>query len=161
MPNEILIRFVRGSAWDSKIIEYRTRAWCSHVEAIYPTEILADTTFGAMLKGGVKPRSIHDKIYKHVSRYEIWHIPCTSEQYELYWEFMHEQDGKPYDWRAIVSFALGERDWKEADSWFCSELVTAAGVAAVLWNWPAQAKLDRIDPSDAYLLYTTLPGAHL
>lgn len=159
--NEILIRFVRGTAWDSKLIEYRTRSWCSHVEAVFPPAIATDATFGAMLKGGVKQRAYTDKVYKHVGRYEVWHIPCTTEQHDLFWEFLHEQNGKPYDWRAIISFGLGERDWQEKDAWFCSELQTGAGVRANLWNWPTAAKLDRIDPSDAYLLFTTIPGAHL
>lgn len=156
---EILIRFIRGTAWDSKIIEYRTRAWCSHVEAL-PTDF-DRLTFGAMLKGGVGFRHFDDACYKGVKRWEIWRIPCTQEQRFAFHYFLYKQERKPYDWRAIVSFAFGERDWQENDSWFCSELMVAAGKAAGLWNFTEQVHIDRIDPGAAYLLFTTLAGAHL
>ncbi len=158
---EIQIRFIRGTALDSKLIEYRTRAWCSHVEAVDTHVDKCIHTYGAMLKGGVKHRLDSDHTYKGISRWEIWNIPCTEVQYILFWSFLLAQNGKPYDWRAIVSFSLGERDWEKKDSWFCSELMVAAGLAAGLWVLPDKAHIDRIDPGVAYLLYTILPGAHL
>ncbi len=39
--------------------------------------------------------------------------------------FAHAQVGKPYDYTAIAGF-LARRDWREDDSWFCSELQAAA-----------------------------------
>jgi hypothetical protein len=39
--------------------------------------------------------------------------------------FLREQEGLPYDKPAIFGFAC-DRDWREPDSWFCSELVAAA-----------------------------------
>jgi hypothetical protein len=159
--SELLVRFIRGTLWDSRLIEFKTRSWTSHVEAVYPVAINGRLTFGAMLRGGVKIRNFNDREYRKVQRWEIWHIPCTDEQHALFWQFLYSQEGKPYDWRAIVSFSFGERDWQAPDSWFCSELMAAAGMAAKLWNWPAEAKVDRIDPGDAYLLFATIPGAHL
>lgn len=156
LMGEILIRFVRGSSWDSMLIEYRTRAWCSHVEALFPER---GKTFGAMLRGGVQVRSLESIIYKYVAKEEVWKIPCADEQQKAFWDFLNKQAGKPYDWRAIISFGFGERDWTEEDSWFCSELQVAAAVAAKLWVFSKQAHIDRIDPGMAYLLFTTLPGA--
>lgn len=36
-----------------------------------------------------------------------------------------EQLGKPYDWTAVIGIGL-HRDWRETDSWFCSELLAWA-----------------------------------
>lgn len=36
-------------------------------------------------------------------------------------QWLYAQIGKPYDWTAIVGFAL-MRDWSEEDWWFCSEI---------------------------------------
>ena len=157
--SEILIRFIRGTAWDSRLIEYRTRFWCSHTEAV--TSESSNLTCGAMLRGGVKYRDFTDKAYKHVSRWEIWHIPCTDTQNGIFWAFLHSQIGKPYDWKAIFAFGLGEHDWNNMNSWFCSEFMIAAGVSAGLWTYTADVHADRLAPSDAYLLFTTIPGAHL
>lgn len=154
--DEILVRFIRGRSWDSKLIEWQTRAWCSHCEAMMPDW---KQTLGAMLKGGVKYRAFDDPEYKGVKRWENWHIPCTTEQKNAFHDFMASQQGKPYDWRAIVSFIFGEHDWRNALAWFCSDLIIAAGEKAGLFTLPAQIPSDRLDPRDAYLIFTMLPGA--
>src|ERR1019366_8605496 len=76
MNSEIQIRFIEGTAIDSRIIRWQTRAWCSHVEAILPGE----KTLGALFNGGVAIRNFSDKCYRDVKRWEDWHIPC--EQYQ-------------------------------------------------------------------------------
>jgi len=156
MQDEILARFIRGTAWDSKLIEWQTRAWCSHCEAMMPDW---KQTLGAMLKGGVKYRSFDDPEYKGVKRWENWHVPCTIAQKDTFYGFMESQIGKPYDWRGIVSFALGERDWRDASAWFCSEILVRAVEVAGLTKVPEQIPTDRLSPRDAYLIVTMLPGA--
>lgn len=156
VKTSIQLRFIRGTSWDSRLIEFRMRSWCSHVEAIIPNE---PYSFGAMLSGGVRRRSFFDRTYKHVSKCEVWEIPCGPTERFAFWNFLQHQSGKPYDWRAIVSFGFGERDWTEPDSWFCSELMVAAAIAAGLWRFSGQAHIDRIDPGVAYLLFTSLIGA--
>ena len=44
-------------------------------------------------------------------------------------DFAVEQLGKPYDWGAVLAIGARitlNRDWRETDRWFCSELVAAA-----------------------------------
>ena len=103
-------------------IEWRTRSRWSHAEAITKDYT---TTFGAMLKNGVQYRLIGDPLYRDVSETETWRIPCTDSQKDAFWNFMNAQNNKPYDWRAILAFQIGDRDWTEPDSWFCSELQMA------------------------------------
>jgi hypothetical protein len=157
MSAEIQVRFVRGTLWDAKLIEWQTRAWCSHCEAILPNE----RTLGAMLQGGVKIRPFTDRNYRDVVRWEDWHIPCESYQCVNFYAFLCDQEGKPYDWRAIVSFAMGGRDWRNPNAWFCSELMVAALQQAGLYTPPAQIPGDRLTPRDAYLIVNTLEGAYL
>lgn len=156
MP-EIAIRFIRGAGWDSRIIEHRQRSWCSHTEAC---TLFSATTFGAMLRGGVRERWTSDSVYRGVTRKETWRIPVSDEARDAFWKFLREQIRKPYDWRAIVSFGLGERDWRTPDSWFCSELMIAALEAASVVHFAGESHVDRIDPGTAYLLVTSLPLAY-
>lgn len=150
---EIALRFVQGTAWDSRIIEWQTRAWCSHVESFaYRNEL---STIGALFKDGVRLRGVHDACYKGISREETVRLRCKDWQYEKFHEFLRAQLGKPYDWRAILSFAFGNRDWQEPDSWFCSELQAAALVYAGLLHITLPA--DRLTPRDLYLLVMNLP----
>lgn len=149
-------RFVRGGGWDSKLIEWDTRAWCSHVELI---DNSWENTIGAMLKGGVLARSITDPIYKRATRYEIWSIPATNEAFDRLQVFVNETLDNPYDWRSIVSFGLGERDWTEPGEWICSEWFAMALVRAGLLTWPLNLPANRITPRDCYMLISQIPGA--
>ena len=54
-------------------------------------------------------------------------LKATKAQQVAFWDFALNQVGKPYDTTAIWAFALGRsRDWREDDSWFCSELISCA-----------------------------------
>lgn len=167
MAPEVVIRVIRGTAWDSKLIEWRTRSRWSHIEACYPPETYPTLhfnpylTFGAQLKGGVKYRWTADSCYDGVSDIEAWNIPCSQEQHDIFWKFLNDQDGKPYDWRAIFAFELGERDWTTPDSWICSELQAAALKISGIWNPKGDVHIQRIDPNILYLIMTSLPGANL
>jgi hypothetical protein len=72
----------------------------------------------------------------------------------LYWDFLREQVGKPYDTLAIVAFAL-DRDWRSTDAWFCDELVAAglehAGVVHKL-----APSVNRVDVRDLYLVVSAI-----
>lgn len=148
------IRFVRGTGWDSRVIEWGSRSWTSHVELIS-----GDLTFGAQLIGGVKSRSVSDPCYAKVRRTETWEHYLSYDQNQILNRVMAATEFLPYDWRAIVSFAMGERDWREKDSWFCSEWVAMLLEQLGLVKFPAKLPFDRITPRDIYLLFTGLPGS--
>jgi uncharacterized protein YycO len=79
---------------------------------------------GAHLDGGVEIRPAgYDKAT--LVRELIVDLPTMSGMDVLWLSFLHNQVGKPYDITAIAGLAL-DRDWREDDSWFCSELVAAA-----------------------------------
>lgn len=144
----IILRFIEGGKFiPSGIIEYATRCQWSHVEAIG-----AEGTFGAQLRGGVIWRRLHDNAYRGAKNVEICTLDCTGPQANLFWNFLLDQLNKPYDWRAIVGFGFGRRDWREDDSWFCSELQVRALEVAGLLKLPADIPMWRITPRDLWLL---------
>lgn len=73
-------------------------------------------TLSAMLVGGVQWR-----VQRKRTRYMFLDYPCMKEAFR----WAQTQIGKPYDYSAIFGMAL-HRNWKALDSWYCSELVTAA-----------------------------------
>lgn len=151
---EVYLRFVSGGGWDSKIIRYRTRSKWSHVENYDP---LTAETYGAMLKGGVTHRSLLDEQYAKATDTKIVSLKLSDEEFLLYQRFLVEQFGKPYDWRAIAGFAMGERkfpfyprNWREDDSWFCSELICRALEVAGVLKLPEDVPSCFITPRDVW-----------
>ena len=148
----MILRFIEGGKFvPSGIIEYATRCRWSHVEAIG-----LEGTFGAQLSGGVIWRSLDDACYRGTKNVEVLNLTLTLEQEKAIWKFLDAQEGKPYDWRAILGFGLGRRDWREEDSWFCSELQTRALEVAGVVKLPTDIPVWRITPRDLWLLTSGL-----
>lgn len=143
------LRFVEGGGLDSKVIRYTTRCRWSHVEALSGDE---SRTFGAQLAGGVQWRSTKDPVYGGVVAFDCYELEASADQEAKFWNFLAAQNGKPYDWRAIVSFSLGTRDWREDDSWFCSELQARALEVAGFLTLPTDIPVWRITPRDLWVL---------
>ena len=63
---------------------------------------------------------------------ELWifTVEVSEEEYTKFWAFVKLQEGKPYDWLAILHFGLRwlrlKRNWRDPSSWFCSEVMAAA-----------------------------------
>lgn len=159
----IYIRLVRGMAWDSKGIEYFSHAWCSHAEFFLPKGAISkDMTFGAQLAGGVRYRAITDSCYRNMAKWTLWAIPTTAAQDVTIQKFINDTTGLPYDWRAIVNFFIPTgRDWREPDSWFCSELCVRGLELAGLVVVPPDLGDERIDPVDLEELISQVRGAKI
>lgn len=68
-----------------------------------------------------------------------------------FYNFIAEQLGKPYDVTGLVSnFAL-DRDWRSADSWWCSELHGAALETGIL-SKPLATPLNKLTPDGLALV---------
>ena len=65
------------------------------------------------------------------------------------------QIGKPYDYTALIGLGL-RRDWQEADSWFCSELVAWAFQHAGEPLFRAEC-LRRVTPQHLWMLAPAPP----
>lgn len=151
----IKLRFVEGGGWDSKIIRWDTRCRWSHVEYM-PNSV---TTLGAMLDGGVKLRSITDAQYRKAVASQVWNVRMNPAAEKKFVDFVNSQVGRPYDWRAIVSFGLGERDWRAPDSWFCSEFMSRGLELSSALHLPLDQPVWRITPRDLWMLLNALREA--
>lgn len=130
----IRIRFVTGNDFLSSAIRVGERdGWTTHAEAVLPDGSL----LGAHLDGGVQIRPAgYDKatmtreLIVALDPYvdgetQVIESNGKSRRENVFYEFCRQQIGKPYDVTAIAGLAL-DRDWRETDSWFCSELMAAA-----------------------------------
>jgi hypothetical protein len=79
--------------------------------------------------------------------YTIVTLAVTPAQEAMYWEFSNAQLHKPYDKRGIAGFAFGKRNWRDPDSWYCSEEVQANCEYATIFR-RVPDDLWRIDPGD-------------
>jgi hypothetical protein len=143
----ITLQFVTTNSLLSRAIRWFQRGWMSHVDSVTADGRL----LGAQNVGGVQIRPPN---YEQFSRAERVNITVTDEQEELYWDFLREQIGKPYDTLAIVAFAL-DRDWRSPDAWFCDELVAAGLEHAGVVHKLAPA-INRVDVRDVYLVVSAI-----
>ena len=157
--------FVAASGWSSRAIEWFGAGGFSHVDCVLPESYCrqqripigsllgarSDVTGGALPGVRIRPPT-----------YETWpkrltlRVPCTDQQAQAWLDFLLAQVGKPYDKIGILAFMIG-RNWREENSWWCSELFVRAlevagicGDLAVPWY--------KITPGDAALVASALGG---
>jgi hypothetical protein len=120
--------------------------WATHAEAVMPD----GTLLGAHYDGGVQARpSDYDK--GKFKRQGIVEIPADDTTTNRFHAFMTSQVGKPYDITAIAAF-VARRDWREPDSWFCSELVAAGLEDAGWFAAPLATEVNHLTPRDLLLI---------
>jgi hypothetical protein len=70
-------------------------------------------------------------------------------------EVAHKQIGKPFDNGALWDFLSDQphdRDWRQTDSWFCSELIVYCLEQANFFPYSLVVAKNRITPADTLLL---------
>lgn len=179
----IRIRFVTGNDFISNAIRAGERdGWATHCEAVMPD----GTLLGAHLDGGVMARPTgYDKGTRTreliviidptlpitlLSSSKAMPLPYSgsitlnmnpgAEIEDKFHAFLRAQLGKPYDMTAIAGLALN-RDWREPDSWFCSEL-QAAALEACGYLPRLSAADNHISPRDLLLVLSgrvSIPNA--
>jgi hypothetical protein len=127
------------------VVRYGTRSKWSHVDAVLPNGSL----LGARFRDGVQIRP-SDYIKFPTSMRVCVETPYADKFYEV----LLTQIGKPYDWRAIAAFAFGDRDWRDPDAWFCSELQIWAMEQAGFFHNKPPITADRLSPRDQLLLFS-------
>jgi hypothetical protein len=80
-----------------------------------------------------------------------------STKHHNFYDALKREVGKPYDHLAILGFVVG-RNWRETDSWICSELqayaLEIAGIVPRLLFTP-----NKITPNSLALVFNAV-GAH-
>ncbi|MBF0568916.1 MAG: hypothetical protein HQK95_08640 [Nitrospirae bacterium] len=124
----------------SVLIRARTNSPVSHV-AMFINEV---AIYSARAKGVIVD-TILDWPNCVVLRFN--HI--TNTQIDIMVSFIREQQGKGYDYQGLLDF-LTNRDLHDPSKWFCSELVTAAILAAgiPIFGWRRESAFT--SPGDLY-----------
>ena len=114
-----------GRGWSSRLIEWMSAGVFSHAATEWSENEVLDARSDCI--GGV-PSGVHVRPLRAEMGADLvvrFSLAATPEQIQTARRFLARQQGKPYDKPAIAGFAFG-RNWREDDSWFCSELCAAA-----------------------------------
>ena len=153
-------QFVRGRGLISSLISWYDGIY-SHVDVITPQGKLRgalSTTIGGVAPG-YRDRPADYGIHNWCVR-TVFTLPVTEKQEKKYWEFSNRQLGKPYDSRGIAGFVFGKRNWREPDSWFCSEEVQANCEYADI-SPPMYENANRVDPGDLAFILCALGASYV
>ena len=146
----IQLQFVATRGIEAGLIQAFSRGWPSHVDAVLPDGQLLGARSETLC--GVPPG-----VQVRPNDYEVWPrrqrvtLDTTSEIAETFYQWLHDQVGKPYDLLAIAAFPV-ERNWRTPGSWFCSELIVA-GLEMARW-FPGQVDTpsNEVTPRDALMM---------
>lgn len=150
----IQLQFVAEKDLGSEIIGWFSAGHLSHVDALWGGNLLGARSDNPGGYGyGVRARGPG---YAKFSRRVLMTIPTTDDQNLKWQQFLNNQQGKPYDSEAIWAFAFN-RNWRETDSWICSELqARALEVAGIVP--PLYLTCNKITPVALALTVSALQG---
>jgi hypothetical protein len=135
---EVWLSFVRGRGFNSGAIS-RLTGFFSHVDCQFPggtlwgarSDRIRPRGGGHIVAAGVQCRPDDYEKWEHRT---VFALPCTTLQRESFHAFYKSQEGKPYDWLAIINnFGFGY-DWRTPDHWFCSDIAAADGESCDMWG---------------------------
>jgi uncharacterized protein YycO len=147
----ITLQFSTGNDLESWAIRSFQRAWPTHVDYVLEDGQL----LGARFPDGVQVRPSDYMKFTRTERVDIV-VPYFKET--AFKTFIKEQVGKPYDWLAIISFSCivaCNRNWRQEDAWFCSELIAAAFEYSGITRQLAPT-INRLTPRDIYLVVSAI-----
>lgn len=133
----IKLRFAKNKTFISWLVRVFTNSQWSHVDYIFDD----GRAFSCLPKSGV---GFNDDVNDETVTCEV-EVKSKKEVEE----FLLSQEGKPYDWKAIVAF-LAIRKWHDRDAWFCSELIATA--ISISNGTPMfNEDMSRITPKDLFI----------
>lgn len=153
----ITLQFTQANDLASRAIQLFERGWPTHVDVVLPQggllgarhDVVADTQPGVQ----IRPAN-----YAKWDRVERITLDIGGPEHEAaFYIFLRSQIGKPYDMAAIAAFPL-RRNWRDPNSWFCSELVAAALQACGFFPTPLAIPANEITPRDLYMVVSSLPS---
>ncbi|SNT08035.1 hypothetical protein [Pseudomonas segetis] len=145
--NKIRLLFTRRHHLGSLAIRTLTWSAWSHVDLIDETSGVP-VLIGAVAPHGVVIESLENRL-SLASRAAVVEFPVADALAVI--DAARRQLEKPYDWLGCAGIALRNRDWQQADSWFCSELVAwafAAGKSPLF----REDEVARITPQHLWML---------
>lgn len=141
MSDRVKLLFTRGQSIGGWFIRTALMSKYNHVGIQVDGMVYEATLFK-----GVRKVSINSFYEHNVVKVEL---AVHVDDKQALKDFLEEQVGKPYDWKAIVSLPF-RRNWHNRESWMCSELAAEALIAGGA-RFPMGS--NRITPRD--LLFVT------
>ena len=111
----ITLQFSSTKGLISKLVQFRTWSWASHVDIVMKDGRL----LGASWKNGVAIRDFDADDYDRVERYTV----DTDDPYIV--STAMTKLGSGYDFKGVLGFIL-RKDIQDKNSWFCSEFIAWA-----------------------------------
>lgn len=154
----IQLQFVRQADIESSAIAWFTQGELSHVDAVMPDGSLLGARSDRV---GGEPSGVYIRPcdYANFALRIGFTIKATKVQEAKFYAFLKSQIGKPYDKTAIWGFVIG-RDWRDKDSWICSELQAAALEAAGIVP-PLYLAANKITPTALALTASAIGATRL
>ena len=164
MSDVLTIQYSSGTALASDLIRRMCHSPFSHVDIVIPgvgllgasgPDKTAKAIVGGLVlpdPGGVQIRPFNPWPYKDVPR--LAHL--KTDKADKIIEIAKSQINKPFDnsgLHAFLSGGVGNRDWREQDKWFCSELVVWSCEKAGMFPYPLATLKDRVSPADTLLIF--------
>lgn len=119
----------------------------SHVECVTPEGKWA----GQRINGGLLNREPgYDK--STVAHEAFFDLPATDTQSKAFYAFVASSIGQPYDWQAILDYAVPGLDAHEAGHAICSAFMALALRKAQWFKWPLAVPAHLINPRDLLLM---------
>jgi uncharacterized protein YycO len=138
-----------GKSFGSWVIRFRTWSKVTHVALVDLETMRTCEAWKGSVQIVGSPMELHTP-GTHIAFYELKDELSELQEQEL-WGFLEEQEGKPYDWGAILGFGL-RRNKEDPNKWFCSELAAAA---YELVGVPLLERIDRYKIYPELLTYST------
>jgi hypothetical protein len=127
----ITLQFIGGEGIGAWLIGWMSAGHLSHVDAVMSDGRLlgarSDRCRTADGKAWI-PAGVQIRPATYIGQPRIvvrFDVAATAQQETIFWDFLNKQLRRPYDFEAILGFVFN-RDWRETDSWICSELICAA-----------------------------------
>ena len=157
---EICIQYSTSPAFASGVIRRLCHSPFSHVDIVLDSGqehgLLGvsgeDRSIGDL--GGVRIRPHPAWAYKGNPKVAIL-TGVADKVYDDFMRLAHSQIGKPFDDAALWGFLKdtpNDRDWRQPDSWFCSEFVVWSLEQAGFFPYELIVAKNRITPADSLLL---------
>ena len=124
---ELTHRMYRGPGLISRVIGYFGAGYYSHIDVRTPQGYYRGafenerTVRGIWYPPGYEDRP--EAYYGPALRVTDYTIDVSVGQWEEYWRASNAKLHKPYDYRGLWETFVEGRQWRDNDSWWCSEAV--------------------------------------
>lgn len=154
---EITIRFVTCDDPMSRLIRAQAGVCMpfppSHVEALSRD---GQHWTGQHIDGGCLARPLdYYLVYPNPQEKRVA-FPVAQAQYDAFHNYLEKRVGDPYDWRAVIGFALPDIHGHEPGGQICSALIEMCCRAANIFPWPVTVPAHHISPRDLMLMASAL-----